>query len=284
MFAHEGTHSGSALRRSAASPQELFLLEGSFACHRAWHLTLRNLGSSDPPQSPLSFCSCSSHGAFLVIHTLCVSTRALSTELFSSPHAACGWELTHWSPCACSPVRGTGAQPCGHHSRCCEALFRRASRPTSARCRLDRAPWPCSVVEVAWFTRPILFRLLRVARLRLLTPAAVAAYADQVPRGQRAPLDQFRTLLIDWSAKSVESSLPFRGGTWRRTREHQSPTHAADSSRDSSRGSLRRHALWIHLDLHVEAVMSYHHSHRQLSVLTHLDLPVEANCRSSFLR
>ena len=29
--------------------------------------------------------------------------------------------------------------------------------------------------------------------------------------------------------------------------------------------------------------MSYHHSHRQLSVLTHLDLPVEAHCRSSFL-
>ena len=28
--------------------------------------------------------------------------------------------------------------------------------------------------------------------------------------------------------------------------------------------------------------MSYQHSHRQLSVLTHLDLPVEAHCWSSF--
>ena len=48
--------------------------------------------------------------------------------------------------------------------------------------------------------------------------------------------------------------------------------------------SLRRHHLSTHLDLRVEAVMSYHHSHRQLSVLTHLDLPVEAHCRSSYLR
>ena len=45
----------------------------------------------------------------------------------------------------------------------------------------------------------------------LLTPAAVAASADQVPRGQWAPLDEFRTLLIDRSAESVESFLPVRG-------------------------------------------------------------------------
>ena len=86
---------------------------------------------------------------------------------------------------------------------------------------------------------PISPRLFRVAcaRLRLLTPAAVAASADQVPRGQWAPLDEFRTLLIDRSAESVESSLPVRGGTWRRTRE--SSVHSSDSSRDASRGSLR---------------------------------------------
>ena len=99
---------------------------------------------------------------------------------------------------------------------------------------------------------------------------------DQVPRGRRAPLDHFRLLLIDWPAVSVESSPPVRGGTWCRSREHQSPAHSADSSRGSSRGSLRRHALWTHVDLPVEAVTSYHHSRRQPSVLTHLDLPVEA--------
>ena len=40
--------------------------------------------------------------------------------------------------------------------------------------------------------------------------------------------------------------------------------------------------LSTHLDFRVEALMSYRHSHHQLSVLTHLDLPVEAHCRSSF--
>ena len=83
-------------------------------------------------------------------------------------------------------------------------------------------------------------RLFRVAcaRLRLLAPAAVAASADQVPRGQGAPLDEFSTLLIDRSAESVESSLPVRGGTWGRTRD-QSSVHSSDSSRDESRDSLR---------------------------------------------
>ena len=46
-----------------------------------------------------------------------------------------------------------------------------------------------------------------------------------------------RTLLIDRSAESVESSLPVRGETWRRTREHQSSVHSSDSSRDASRRS-----------------------------------------------
>ena len=94
---------------------------------------------------------------------------------------------------------------------------------------------------------PISSRLFRVARLRPLTLAAVTTSADQVPRGQRAPLDEFRTLLINRSAGLVESSRPVRGGTWRRTREHQSSAHSSDSSRlsaltrlvDSSRSLCR---------------------------------------------
>ena len=54
----------------------------------------------------------------------------------------------------------------------------------------------------------------------LLTPAAVAAF-DQVPRGQRVPLDQFHTLLIDRSAELMESCLPVRGRPWRRACGHQ---------------------------------------------------------------
>ena len=37
------------------------------------------------------------------------------------------------------------------------------------------------------------------------------------------------------------------------------------------------------LGFRVEAVMPCWHLHRQLSLLTHLDLPVEAHCRSSFV-
>ena len=130
---------------------------------------------------------------------------------------------------------------------------------------------------------PISSRLFRVARLRPLTPAAVAASADQVPRGQRAPLDEFRTLLIDRSAELLESSGPVRGGTWRRTREHQSSAHSSDSSRDTSRGCLRWHVLSTHLALHVEATMPCWHLHRQFALMTHLELPVEVCCSSSIL-
>ena len=104
-------------------------------------------------------------------------------------------------------------------------------------------------------------------------------------RGQWAPLDEFRTLLIDRTAESVESSLPVRGGTWCRTREHQSSVHSSDSSQDAFRGSLRGHALSTHLALHVEAVTPSWHIHRQLALLTHLEHPVEDHCdrcRSSF--
>ena len=71
---------------------------------------------------------------------------------------------------ACTPVRSTGAATLRAPPTLCGALFPRASRPTSARCHCGRAPWPCSAVEATWLIRPITSRLLRVARLRLLTP------------------------------------------------------------------------------------------------------------------
>ena len=56
-----------------------------------------------------------------------------------------------------------------------------AFRPTSARCHWRRAPCILAV-EVSWFMTSISSRLFRVAcaRLRLLTPAAVAAVADHL--------------------------------------------------------------------------------------------------------
>ena len=53
-------------------------------------------------------------------------------------------------------------------------------------------------------------------------------------------------------------------------------------SPDSSRGSLRRHALWTHLDLPRHAIVPCWHLHRQLAPLTHLELHVEDHCRCSF--
>ena len=136
-----------------------------------------------------------------------MSTRALSSELSSCPHAVCGWD-------AC--LVGVRVP-----ALLCEILVP----------HWRRAPGPCSAGGLPWLIRTTPTRLFRVARLRLLTPAAVVAFADQVPRGQRVPLDQSRPLLIDRSAESVESFLPSRSRTWRRSREHQSPAHAADSSR-----------------------------------------------------
>ena len=48
--------------------------------------------------------------------------------------------------------------------------------------------------------------------LRLLQPSLYML--TLVPRGQRAPLDEFRTLLIDRSAELVESFMPSRGRTF----------------------------------------------------------------------
>ena len=79
-------------------------------------------------------------------------------------------------------------------------------------------------------------------RLQLLTPVAVAAFADQAPRGQRVPFDQFRLLLIDRSAESVESFLPSRGRISRRL---------ASTSRQLT--------LLTHLKTHLEALLVVTH-------------------------
>ena len=176
-------------------------------------------------------------------------------------------------------MRGTGAATLREPPTLCRALFPRASGRRVHGVHLDRAPWPSSAVEFASSATPFSSRLCRTCTSATCDSCNRRCITDQVPRGQRAPLDHFRVLLIDRSAESVESSLPGRGGTWCRSRKHQSPAHSADSSRDS----LRRHALWTHLDLHVEAVTSCHHSRRQLSVLPHLELRVEDHYRSSFL-
>ena len=135
---------------------------------------------------------------------------------------------------ACTPVRGTGAATLRVPPTLCRALFPRASGRRLHGVHLDRAPWPCSAVEFAWLARPFPSRLLRVARarLRLVTPAAVAASLTRclVVSGHHSNISAF--LLIDRSAESVESSLPVRGGTWCRSHKHQSSTHSADSSRD----------------------------------------------------
>ena len=92
--------------------------------------------------------------------------------------------------------------------------------------------------------------LIRPRRLLLLTPAAVAAFADQAPRGQRVPLDQFHLLLIDRSAESVESFLPSRGIIRRRL---------ASTSRQLT--------LLTHLKTHTEALLVDTHC-RLISIFT----------------
>ena len=203
------------------------------------------------------------------------------------------------SPCACPPVRGTGAATLRAPLTWWGLVFK-GFRPTSARCRWSRAPWLLLAGEFVWLARPLTSRLFRVARLRLPTPAAVTVFAFQEPRGQRVPLDHIRTLLIDLSAESVESFLPSRNRIWRRlasTSRQLTCWLSQDSSWGSCRrhycrlisicvsrfASLRRYSLWTHLDLHVEAVMPCWHFRRRLALPTHLELRLEACCRSSFV-
>ena len=91
-------------------------------------------------------------------------------------------------------MRSTGAATLRAPPTLCGALFPRTSRPTSARCHCGRAPWPCSAVEATWLIRPIPSRLLRIARLRLLTPDFCSCCVLLT-----APLDQSRVSGIWWS-------------------------------------------------------------------------------------
>ena len=85
-------------------------------------------------------------------------------------------------------ARHRGRCPRGHRSRSCEALFPRASRPTSLTSSLPS--------RAAWLIRPTSSRLLFVARLQLRTRLLQSSLhsLDLVPRGRRALLDQFRTV------------------------------------------------------------------------------------------
>ena len=111
--------------------------------------------SAASPQEPFA---CSFHRALLVSTAVCGCDAVLLES-------------------ACTPVRGTGTATLRVPPTLCRALFPRASGRRLHVVHLDRAPWPCSTVEFALLAGPFLSRLLRVARarLRLVTPAAVAA-------------------------------------------------------------------------------------------------------------
>ena len=227
----------------------------------------------------------------LSCHTLCVWSLALSSELFPPPHTACGWDAVAFeSVCLLSRARHWRRTPAGttHLVRpCFQGLQADVCTLSLVSCSVALAG------EFVWLARPFPSRLFRVARLRLLTPA-VPSFTDQVPRGQRVPLDQFRTLLIDRSAESMESFLPSRSRIWRRlastSRQLTLLTHLEThlealfvvthcepvSYFTLSFVSLRRYSLSTHLDLHVEAVMPCWHFRRRLALPTHLELRVEA--------
>ena len=102
MFARQGTHRGSVCHLSAASPQVLFLLEGSLTYQCARHLRLAE--SWMPFRLPAvgsALTVLSETCAWLLAvtfelrsssHSVCVVTRALSAELRLSPLPACGWD------------------------------------------------------------------------------------------------------------------------------------------------------------------------------------------------
>ena len=236
MFACEGTHRGSVYRRSVASSQVLFLLERSLTYHCAWHLRLAEswmpirlpaVGSAHTFLSESAWLLAVASELRLSPHSVCVVTRALATELLLSPLAACGFLESvcllsfarHW----CRNPAGTTrvVRPCFlglQADVCISSVLRGRVLPLRSLGLQGQSPLGC------------------FALIRLATPAVVAAYADPVPRGQRAPLDEFRALLIDRSAGLVESFLPSRSRTWRRSREHQSSAHGCS-----------------HLETHLEA-------------------------------
>ena len=237
--------------------------------------------------------------AFSSFSTRCVwALVALASELFPPPQAACGWDVAVFeSVCLLSRARHRRRNPAGTTyvvKPCFEWLL------------VD----VCTLLLVSCFVTPPCRRrtladqanlLAAVSRrLRLLTPPAVAAFADQAPRGQRVPLDQFRLLLINRSAESVESFLPSRRRIWRRLastsrrltllthlKTHLETllvvTHCEPMSNFTLRFvSFRRYSLSTHLDLDVETIMPCWHFRRRLALPTHLELHLEGCCRCSF--
>ena len=131
MFARESTHRGSVCRHSAASPQVLFLLEGSLTYHCAWLLA----GTPELRSSP---------------HSVCVVTRALSTWLLLSPLAECGWDAVALeSVCLLSRARHWCRNPAGTtqvrppfqrlHADACTSLPRSCSVVPPCRCLAGQA-------------------------------------------------------------------------------------------------------------------------------------------------
>ena len=107
-----------------------------------------------------------------VVHTLCVGTRALSSDLFPCPHAVCRWDACLLGVRVSALLCETQVpQPCGHQSLG-EALLRRAFRPPCARCHWRRVPWPASAVEVlGWPSQsPLGCSVSHVCDLWLLRP------------------------------------------------------------------------------------------------------------------
>ena len=121
---------------------------------------------------------------FSPLKTLRVVTFALISELFSSPHAACGDDIVLWSPCLHCAVRGTWCRyPAEHPPRGVEPCFqRRRSRPllvvrfwlSCQRCVRALCGLSVPSRSLGW---PIPCRLLCVATsATLVTNAAVAAF------------------------------------------------------------------------------------------------------------
>ena len=194
---------------------------------------------------------------------------------FSSSSTPCVWALIALASELFPP---TG---CVWTGRCCAGTTH-VLRPCFQGLLVD----VCTLSLVSCFVTPPCRRctladqanLLVAVSRRLLTPAAVAAFADQAPRGQRVPLDQFRLLMIDRSAESVESFLSSRSRIW----------HRLEST-------SRQLTLLTHLKTHLEALLVVTHcesvsnftlrfvSFRRYSLSTHLDLRVEVCFSPSIL-
>ena len=138
-----------------------------------------NLRSPDPLQfwlkadcspSPCRWgcsCTCSWQRSSFLFHAL-RWPLAVTSELFSSPHAVCGLFLL--LPQSSSPLHmlrvyetlfvGVRActvlcealvpLPCEHHPRCGRPCFQGLPGRRLARRHCGRAPWPCSAVEANW--------------------------------------------------------------------------------------------------------------------------------------